>query len=188
MFRHPAWAAGGYCTGPPATRTVGTESMGGFDPPHGSPCTPTNQTSVQREDDEGDGAAASSVRQCQGPFHTFPPSFPPSSASVRPPLGACAAYLQGLAKVDAPGSVKFVPAVAYYFCLNSIHATWIIYFSRSLYIPWRSGARFLGPKNCLGHVSRRAAFCMLSVCWQCLHLFGRLLPQLISFLSSMLCS
>ena len=121
MLRHSAWAAGGYCTGPPATRTVGTRSMGGFDPPHGSPCTPTNQTSVQREDDEGDGAAASSVRQCQGPFHTFPPSFPPSSASVRPPLGACVAYLQRSAKVDAPGSVNFVPAVAYHFCLN-LHA------------------------------------------------------------------
>ena len=88
--------------------------MGGFDPPHGSPCTPTNQTSVQREDDEGDGRRPPPSANAKVPFTL---SLPLSSASVRPPLGACAAYLQRSAKVDALGSVNFVPAVAYPFCL-----------------------------------------------------------------------
>ena len=30
MFFHPAWAAGSYSSGPPAARTVGTKSTGGF--------------------------------------------------------------------------------------------------------------------------------------------------------------
>ena len=70
----------------------------------------TSQTSVQREDDGGGRP---------------PPPMPRSpftlSLLLRPPLGACAAYLQRLPKVCAPGSVNIVTAVAYHFCLN-LHA------------------------------------------------------------------
>ena len=39
MFPHPAWAVGSYSSGPPAAKTVGTKSTGGFHQRHGSPCT-----------------------------------------------------------------------------------------------------------------------------------------------------
>ena len=39
MFCHPAWAVGGYSSGPPAARTVGTKSTGGFLNSSVSPCT-----------------------------------------------------------------------------------------------------------------------------------------------------
>ena len=38
MFRHPAWAAGTYSSGPPAAKTVGTNSTGGFHQRDESPC------------------------------------------------------------------------------------------------------------------------------------------------------
>ena len=38
MVRHPAWAVGSYSSGPPAAKTVGTKSTGGFHQRHGSPC------------------------------------------------------------------------------------------------------------------------------------------------------
>ena len=38
MFGHPAWAVGSYSNGPPAARSVGTKSTGGFNHPDGSPC------------------------------------------------------------------------------------------------------------------------------------------------------
>ena len=39
MFHHPAWAVGSYSSGPPAARSAGTKSAGGFPRPLGSPCT-----------------------------------------------------------------------------------------------------------------------------------------------------
>ena len=40
MFRHPAcWAVGSCSSGPLATRSVGTKSMGGFHPNSVSPCS-----------------------------------------------------------------------------------------------------------------------------------------------------
>ena len=38
MLRHPAWAVGGYSSGPRTTETVGTKSTGGFFLPERSPC------------------------------------------------------------------------------------------------------------------------------------------------------
>ena len=38
MFRHAAWAVGSCNSGPPAARTVGTKSTGGFYRPDRSPC------------------------------------------------------------------------------------------------------------------------------------------------------
>ena len=38
MFHHPAWAVGSYSSGPPAARSAGTKSTGGFPRPLGPPC------------------------------------------------------------------------------------------------------------------------------------------------------